>query len=115
MGGRTKPPPWVRWAGEDLVVLGLDVRRALDGLLLGLVSGEPLDEVIRAVHRARQLADKVVDCGKDLQHAPDTNTLVEWAMADEAFLTVLESRLQQRARRPPGSRTETQGGGERQR
>jgi len=103
----------VRWAGEDLVVLGLDVRRALDGLLLGLVAGEPLDEVIRAVHRARQLADKVVDCGKDLQHAPDTNTLVEWAMADEAFLTVLESKIAA-ARRPPGSRSGTQTGGERQ-
>jgi len=67
----------VRWAGEDLVLLGLDVRRVLDGLLLGLVSGEPLDQAIRGLQRARQLADDVVAKGKDLQHAPSTTTLVE--------------------------------------
>ena len=114
MGGRTKPPPWVRWAGEDLVVLGLDVRRTLDALLLGLVTGEPLDGTIRKLQRAGQLADELVAQGKDLQHAPTTHTLVEWALKDDAFITVLESKLEERARHPPRSRTESTKGGERQ-
>ncbi len=103
MGGRTKPPPWVRWAGEDLVALGLDIRQELDGLLLGLVSGDPLDETIRKVQDVRHLADEVVAQAKDLQHAPSTNGLVEWAMRDDAFCTVLQSKLS--VRRPPRSHT----------
>lgn len=114
MGGRSKPPPWVRWAGEDLVLIGLDVRRTVDALLLGLVSGEPLDETIRQLQAARRLADDIVANGKDLQHAATINDLVEWALADDAFLTVLESKLEERARHPPGSRTETMKGGHRQ-
>ena len=105
MGGRTKPPPWVRWVGEDLVLIGLDVRRTVDALLLGLVSGEPLDETIRQLQAARRVADTIVAQGRDLQHAPATDQLVEWALRDEAFLAVLD-----RARHPPRSRTRTKGG-----
>jgi hypothetical protein len=95
-----------------MVALGLNIRQELDGLLLGLVSGDPLDETIRKVQDVRHLADEVVAQAKDLQHAPSTNSLVEWAMQDDAFVTVLESKLA--VRRPPRPHTSPTKGGARQ-
>ena len=95
MGGRTKAPPWVRWAGEELVALGLQARRELDALELSLATSEQLDPtVLRRLQGLRTLIDEAVGSGKDLQHAPTDAHLVTWAMEDEAFLAVLVSRLE---------------------
>jgi hypothetical protein len=96
VGGRSKAPPWVRWAGQDLVALGMGLRQEVDALLVGLVMGAPLDETIRRVQGLRELADEAVARGKDLQHAPADGQLVDWAMRDENFLAVLVARMEGR-------------------
>jgi len=95
LGGRSKAPPWVRWAGEELVALGLQARRELDALELSLATSEQLDTgVLRRLQSLRALVDEAVGSGKDLQHAPTDAHLVEWAMGDEAFLAVLVARME---------------------
>lgn len=78
------------------MALGLQVRRELDALLMGLVMGAPLDETIRQLQALRGLADEAIAKGRDLQHAPGDGQLVDWAMGDEAFLAVLISRMEGR-------------------
>lgn len=95
VGGRTKAPPWVRWAGEELVALGLQARRELDALELSLATSEQLDPAtLRRLQSLRTLIDETVGSGKDLQHAPTDAHLVDWAMEDEAFLAVLVAAME---------------------
>jgi len=97
LGGRSKAPPWVRWAGEELVALGLQARRELDALELSLATADRLDTTtLRRLQSLRALVDEAVNGGKDLQHAPTDPQLVEWALGDEAFLAVLVNELEGR-------------------